>query len=73
MTCNNTNPAAGQAFALALAGIAAANSPIIYHHPTPFAAAIFPVAPAALCMGRVRALFWERMRAMRALDAEWGL
>jgi hypothetical protein len=74
MTCSNTNPAAAQAFALALAGIAAANSPIIYRHPTPFAAAIFPMASASVRMGRARALLKEaerlRMRERERAERE---
>jgi hypothetical protein len=85
MTCSNTNLVAVQAVALALLTIAAAaTGRIIFPHPPPFAAAILPMASAAVRMGRVRslakeverearALFWDVMRAMRALDAEWGL
>ena len=77
MTCSNTNPAAAQAFALAFVGIAAATGPILYRRPAPFAAAIFPMASAAVRMGRVRALLKEvggarmreRERAERAGDA----
>jgi hypothetical protein len=47
MTCSNTNSAATQAFALALAGIAAA---------------IFPMAAVYIRMGRVRALERETAR-----------
>jgi hypothetical protein len=60
MKYSNTNPAAAQAFALALAGIAAATSHVFYSHPASFVAAVFRMALAA-------------MRAQRALDAERGL
>jgi hypothetical protein len=69
MTCSNTNPATAQAFALTLAGIAAASGPIIYRHLTPFAAAIFPMASASVRMGRARALLKEAERS-RMRDRE---
>jgi hypothetical protein len=72
MTSSNTNPATAQAFAPAFVGIAAASGPIFYRHPAPFAAAIFPMASPAVRMGRVGAVFWQCMRAMRDADEAWG-
>ena len=62
MTCSNTKPAAVQAFALAFLGISAATGPIFYRRPAPFAVAIFPMASAAVGMGRVRGLLKEAER-----------
>jgi hypothetical protein len=71
MTCSSTNLVAVQAAALALLPIAGATGSIIFPYPPPFAVgAILPIASAAV---RTRALFWNVTRAMRALDAEWGL
>jgi hypothetical protein len=67
MTCNNTNPAAAQAFALAFVGIAAATRLILYRRPAPFAA-IFPTASAAVRVGRVR-----RRRGMEPLMGSHSL
>jgi hypothetical protein len=70
MTCNNTNPAAGQAFALA--GIVGDTGPIFYRlgdlrgrHPD---------TAERMCVVReTRALFWSRTRAMRDADKAWDL
>ena len=70
MTCNNTNPAAAQAFALA--GIVGDPGPIFYRledlrrrHPD---------TAERMCVVReTRALFWSRTRAMRDADKAWDL
>ena len=70
MTCNNTNPAAAQAFALAR--IVGDTGPTFYrledmmgHHPD---------TAERMCVVReIRALFWSRTRAMRDADKAWGL
>jgi hypothetical protein len=70
MTCSNTKPAAVQAFAFAFLGIAAATGPIFYRRPAPFAAAIFPMASAAVRGGRVRALLKNAQRERERAERE---
>jgi hypothetical protein len=70
MTCDNTNPAAAQAFVLA--GIVGDTGPIFYRledlrrrHPD---------TAERMCVVReARALFWLRTRAMRDADKAWDL
>ncbi len=70
MTCNNTNPAAAQVFALAR--IVGDTGPTFYrledlrgHHPD---------TAERLCLVReARALLWLRTRAMRDADKAWDL
>ena len=70
MTCNNTNPAAAQAFALA--GIVGDTGPIFYRledlrgrHPD--------TAERLCVVGEARALFWLRTRATRDAGKAWDL
>jgi hypothetical protein len=70
MTCNNTNPAAAQAFALS--GIVGDTGPIFYRledlrgrHPD--------TAERMRAVREARALFWLRTRAMRHADKAWDL
>src|ERR1700722_13925150 len=70
MTCNNTNPAAAQAFALA--GIVGETGPIFYRLED--VRGRRPVTAERMCVVReARALFWLRTRAMRDADEAWDL
>ena len=70
MTCNNTNPAAAQAFALAR--IVGDTAPTFYRLED--LRGRHPDAAARMCVVReARALFWLRTRAMRDADNAWGL
>ena len=65
MTCNNTNPAAAQAFALA--GIVGDTGPIFYRLED--LRGRHPDTAERMCVVReARALFWLRTRAMRDAD-----
>ena len=70
MTCNNTNPAAAQAFALA--GIVGDTGPIFYRLED--LRGRHPDTAERMCVVReTRALFWSRTGAMRGADKAWDL
>jgi hypothetical protein len=70
MTCNNTNPAAAQAFALA--GIVGDTGPTFYRLED--LRGRHPDTAERLCVVReARALLWQCIRAMLNADKAWGL
>jgi hypothetical protein len=70
MTCNNTNSAAAQAFALAR--IVGDTGPTFYRLAD--LTGRHPDTAERMCVVReTRALFWSRTRAMRDADKAWDL
>ena len=70
MTCNNTNPAAAQAFALA--GIVGDTGPTFYRLED--LRGCHPDTAERLCVVcEARALFWLRTLEMRDADKAWDL